>query len=216
METLKVENGKLIIPQGITIFDRKSYMDKDRKWIKYRELITTVILPESITAIGKQAFDGFKNLKSLFIPNTVKSIGEVSFRDCVSLKELFIPASVENIDKNAFFCCSALESISVENGNSHYDSRNDCNAIIETATNELIKGGNFTIIPSTIERIRHSAFMNCSKLTEIVIPESVQFIGDAAFWNCKNLKKLCIMNPHVQIGMNAFYGTPFEKDYRQE
>ena len=214
MEKFEVQNGKLIFPQGITKLDKESYHDYNTRHDSIaRESVTTVVIPESVIEIGDYAFDGFKGLKSLLIPHSVKSIGESAFRDCVSLKELFIPASVETIADDAFFCCSALESIVVEEGSKNYDSRDNCNAIIETATNKLIQGCNTTVIPSTVEEISHSAFMNCSTLKEIIIPESVQSVGDAAFMNCVNLEKMKIMNPHVQIGANAFYGTPYAEEY---
>ena len=209
MEKFRIENGELIFPQGITKVDKNIFRnDKGGDYAFEREAVTTVFIPESVTEIGQQAFDGFKNLKKLSIANSVKSIGDVAFRDCISLKELFIPVSVETIAEDAFFCCSALESIIVEEGNPNYDSRNDCNAIIETATRKLIQGCNNSIIPSTVEAISHSAFMNCASLEEIDIPNSVQSIGDAAFWGCSNLKTLRINNSHVQIGMQAFYDTP--------
>ncbi len=217
MDNFQVKNGELIFPIGIKKVEKASFRDKiNHVNIIDPKLVTTVVIPESVTEICSLAFDGFKNLKTLSIANSVKSIGECAFRDCISLRELSIPASIETIADDAFFCCSALESIMVDEGNTHYDSRNNCNAIIETATNKLIQGSNNTVIPSTVEVIDHSAFMNCASLKEIEIPESVQVIGDAAFWDCESLKTLSIKNPQVLIGMNAFYGTPYAEDYNPQ
>lgn len=215
MNSFKVLNGELLFPLGISKIDEESFIDEDSLGLRIdRDSVTSIIIPESVTEIGPLAFDGFKQLEKLSIANSVKSIGECAFRDCISLRDLFIPASVEYIAEDAFFCCSSLVSIIVDGGNSHYDSRNNCNALIETATNKLIQGSNTTIIPPSVEVISHSSFMDCISLERIEIPQSVTSIGPAAFWGCKNLKALSFENPAVQIGDSAFKDTPYEDEYK--
>ena len=100
----------------------------------------------------------------------------------------------------------SLVSIVVENGNSKYDSRNDCNAIIETASNTLIQGCNNTIIPSNVTSIGWGAFQFCSKLVSITIPNGVTSIGGYAFYHCSGLTSITIPNSVTSIEECAFYG----------
>lgn len=85
---------------------------------------------------------------------------------------------------------SSLTSIVVDAGNKVYDSRENCNAIIETETNLLVKGCNKTIIPKSVTKIASSAFQGCTGLTSVVIPEGVKEIGWDAFKGCTGLTSI--------------------------
>ena len=135
----------------------------------------------SVVAIDKEAFSGCSDLTSVIIPNSVTSIGEHAFDNCI-----------------------ALESIIVEEGNDVYDSRNNCNAIIETGTNKLLYGCKNTVIPNSVLTIGQSAFSGCSKLTSIDIPNSVTSIGESAFYICGDLTSVSIPNGVTSIGSAAF------------
>ena len=136
----------------------------------------------------------------------MKSIGEGAFMYCDSLSSITIPNSVTSIGYEAFSSCSSLTSIVVKNGNAYYDSRNNCNAIIETATNTLIAGCQNTIIPNSVTSIGDEAFYYCSKLTSITIPNNVTSIGDWAFSGCSSLISITIGNSVTSIGESAFNG----------
>ncbi len=140
------------------------------------------------------------------IPNDVTSIGYWSFYDCSGLTSVTIPRSVTEIGRNAFMNCSGLTSIVVENGNSKYDSRNNCNAIIKTESNELLYGCNNTIIPSDVTSIGSSAFSGRSSLTSVTIPNSVTSIGDKAFQECTGLTSVTIPNSVTFISSFTFDG----------
>ena len=113
--------------------------------------------------------------------------------------------SVTSIGDYAFRGCSGLTSIKVDSGNSVYDSRANCNAIIETATNTLIIGCKNTIIPNSVTSIGKGAFWGCRGLTSVNIPNSVTEIGEGAFDECTGLTSLTIGNSVTSIGLFAFY-----------
>ena len=174
-----------------------------------------VVIPEkvyvgstelTVTSIGAGAFSGCSNLTSVTIPEGVINIGGGAFSGCSGLTSVTIPEGVTSIGDYAFRDCSGLTSISVESGNPVYDSRNNCNALIETATNTLIAGCNNTIIPKGVTSIGNNAFLGCSGLTSVTIPEGVINIYGGAFAGCSNLSSVTIPEGVINIGAGAFVG----------
>ena len=134
----------------------------------------------------------------------VVCIGDGAFYKCSNLTSVSIPNSVTKISVSAFQNCTYLTSIKVEKDNPTYDSRNNCNAIIETATNTLVTGCKNTTIPESVTSIGGSAFQDCISLTSINIPINVHKIGDYAFTNCCYLTSITIPNNVTRIGFYAF------------
>jgi hypothetical protein len=163
------------------------------------------VIPNSITCIGGSAFDNLYSIQSIIIPSSVTHIDLGAFFGCSGLSSIVIPSSVESIGDGAFGCCQGLSSIIVDSGNSHYDSRNNCNAIVETSSNTLLFGCKNTIIPSSVTSIGPSAFDRCHGLTSIEIPTSVTSIGDSAF-NHTGLSSIVIPESVNRIGYDAFWG----------
>ena len=152
--------------------------------------MTELTLPNSVTSIGGNAFEGCSGLTELTLPNSVTSIGDCAFYGCTGLTELILPNSVRSIGDIAFTYCSGLEKITVESGNSCYDSRDNCNSIIDTEFNTLIVGCKNSVIPNSVTSIGYYAFYGCSGLTELTLPDSVASIGDGAFICCSDLSKI--------------------------
>ena len=191
--------------------------------------LTNIQLPKGVTSIGEWAFYNCESLKSINIPDGVKSIEHGTFEGCSnltnvqlsegltsidggvfsgceSLKSIKIPGSVTLIDVHAFEGTS-LSSIVVDSKNSVYDSRDNCNAIIETATNSLFIGCKKTVIPNSVTSIGDYAFQGCTGLTSIVIPDGVKSIGYDAFYGCTGLTSIEILNSLTSVGGNIFEGT---------
>ena len=160
--SLDTETGVLNISGTGEMTDYTS--SSSPSWYSHQESIASVTICDGITNIGKYAFYNCTNLTSVTIGNGVTSIGILAFKGC-----------------------NSLTSIVVDEENSVYDSREGCNAIIETATNTLVVGCKNSTIPNSVTSIGNYAFYGCSVLTSITIPNSVTSIGEDAFWNCYDL-----------------------------
>lgn len=200
-------SGNIVIPETISI----DY------WVDYRVTsigngafqdcsgLVSVTIPESVTIIDNEAFWGCSSLTSVSIPESVTNIGDCAFRACTSLTSVTIPSSVESIGAGAFQYCRDLTSIKVDLGNSKYDSRNGCNAIIETESNMLIAGCINTVIPNTVKIIGIGAFSGFDNLTSVTIPEGVEIIYGNAFEGCCSLTSVTIPE-----GVTDIYGYAFK------
>ena len=167
--------------------------------------LTSVIVPNA-TYFENQCFSYCAKLKSInsktdgvcILPSGTITIGTSAFQGCSSIKSITIPNSVTSIGDSAFRECS-LTNITIDSGNTKYDSRDNCNAIIETATNTLILGCQNTIIPNSVTSIGNAAFTNGD--TSVIIPNSVTSIGAYAFEMFYANKK--IINVTIGTGVNS-------------
>ena len=212
LTSIELSNNIVAIKQGV---------------FEYCKGLTSITIPNSVTRIGQDAFYQCTGLSSvnignnvneidpgafmdcsgmtsITIPNSVTSIGNYAFWGCSGLTSITIPNSVMSIGSDAFYGCDNLISIVVEEGNPTYDSRDNCNAIIKTASNSLFIGCQNTNIPISVTSIDEGAFRNCTGLTSITIPSSVTFIGGSAFFGCNGLTSITIPNSVTSIGEYAF------------
>ena len=166
-----------------------------------------LVIPNSVNTIEASAFHtcyGFDG--TLILGSGVTSIGAWAFNSCDGLTGVLnIPSNVASIGEDAFVYCK-FDGIVVDPENPNYDSRNDCNAIIETSINELIAGCKNAVIPNTVTAIGDNAFKGITGMNSIEIPDSVVSIGDNAFAFCFDLAgDLVIPNSVTHIGESAFF-----------
>ena len=166
--------------------------------------LTSVKMGENVTSIGEFAFENCQSLSAITIPDKVQTIGTYAFTKCTSLTSIAIPENVTSINWNILSYCNALSSIIVSEQNTTFDSRDNCNAIIETATNTIIATCTQSTIPTTVTSIGDCAFYGRADLTHITIPDQITTIGIAAFRDCKSLESVVIGDNLKIIDESAF------------
>ena len=164
--------------------------------------ITSVVIPNGVTTIGKGAFASQQRLTSITIPNTVTSIGENAFNDCIALASITIPNSVTKIDRQAFANCSNLRTITIPNSVTSIGDRTFFSSGLQSIT-----------WPSSVTKIQTNdsygqvgMFGNCRNLQTVIIPEGVTEIGDFAFRGCTALQSITLPSTIEKIGEGAFDG----------
>ena len=165
--------------------------------------LQSVTIPAGVTKINDYAFNGCSELASVTLQEGLLEIGIGSFAEC-ALTSISIPASVTSMG-SAFVSCP-LENITIAPGNTHYDSRNDCNAIIETAENLLVVGAKNSTIPDGVVTIGSSAFQG-TDIASITLPASVDEIQAHAFKGCTQLTSFTLPNTVTTVGDDVFVGS---------
>ena len=172
------------------------------------ETVTWEGITYTVTAIKGHALYNKNTLVELIVSNTVRTIGDYALWECENLRSIYIGSAVQSIDRCLVYECYNLESLEVHPDNPYYDSRGDCNAIIETATGSLIYGCKNTVFPDDITELDESAFYGITGPEHIVIPNSVTKIGHNAFYRTKGVKSIVLGSGVVDMEHNPFCYLP--------
>ena len=186
------------------------------------ELVTDLVIPDSVTSIGGSAFSGCTGLTSVTIPDSVTSIGKSTFYGCTGLTSVTIPDSVTSIGDYAFNRCSAdlmficnpgscAETYAINNGYATYYPKFKYTVLDDgtAAVTKYLDTRTEFAIPSTyqgkpVTAIGDWLFLNNSSITSVTIPDSVTHIGRGAFYSCVELKTVTMGNGVTEIGESAF------------
>ena len=189
------------LPESLTVLDNGAF---DRCGL----LCDSIVIPPLVTTIGERAF-AYCQIPSVVISEGVTTIKRGAFSSC-PIGALHVPSTLVSISpennaygEGAFHNCSRLQSITVDEANPIYDSRGNCNALIETATNTLLKGCKNTVIPDDITIIGHNALLSINELNAIIIPNSVERLETSAFSGCNSLTTITLPSNISYIGVGA-------------
>lgn len=173
--------------------------------------LTSISLPDSLRSIGYSAFRGCSKLEAITIPQNVEKVSGSAFFNCRNLKSVtvlgsFLPyfsgcyfissitigKNLQEFDDEAFLECKHIKSIVVDENNPFYDSRNNCNALIETGSDTLLLACNSTKIPEGIKHISERAFSDCGRIKTLSLPSSLETIKRLP----ENVKKIIVPKGH--------------------
>lgn len=172
--------------------------------------LKTVIVSDSVTSIGRNAFEGCTGLTSVTIPDSVTSIGQNAFEGCTGLTSVTMGNGVTSIAQEAFYNCESLTSVHITDIASwcaiEFDNYRYYANPLRYAHNLYLNGALVTevVIPNSITSISNSAFYNCTNLTSVTIPNSVTSIGGYAFYGCTGLTNITIPDSVTSIGYSTF------------
>ena len=187
-----------IMAEGIRTLHVKSTVEYEGKVYTVREIET-------------KGFSGCNNVEEVVIDSGIGRICKDAFTDCANLRRVRIPSTVFDISASIFGGDPRLESIVVAPDNQCYDSRDNCNAIIDKEERKLVSACKNTVVPRGVEVIGADAFNNCYGLTSLTVTEGVKEIGVKAFENCKELRNIELPGSLKQIGWGAFVNTGIER-----
>lgn len=200
------ELESIVVEPGNPVFDSRSNCNAIIETATNKLLVgcKTTTIPEGVTCIESGAFSYCGGPKTISLPSSLLSIANHAFLGCDSLTSLAIPANVNKIGLGITNGCYSLTSLSVDPKNAYYDSRGDCNAIIEKSSGKLIAGSNRSTVPDGVTEIETNAFSDLHGLSSIIIPSSVKSIGSSAFSGCVGLKTITLPSSLDNIGSFAF------------
>ena len=178
------------------------------------KLVTSLTIPDGVTAIPSYAFLDCAWLTELNIGIGVTSIGNSAFRDCVGLTSIAIPDSVTSIGGDAFHGCTGLTNATIDNSTTSigYNAFAGCSGLTKIAGSSKVASSiakqcssmAFEVDITSGTSIENSAFSGCVGLTNVTIGNSVTSIGGYSFSDCTMLTSVTIGNNITSISSSAF------------
>ena len=204
--------------------DKENFIiDENGVLTGYKGYKTFVKIPDTVKAIGDNAFKNNDMIRNIYIPDSVTSIGENAFYDCDQLTSVFIPDSVTSVGSSCFYSCNNLtyaklpQNMDVVSSNMFYECKKLETVVfgmnVTEIENQAFEGCNKLVnikLPENLTEIRPSAFSCCKSLTEITIPKSLtdcNSYGDGIFYGCSNLKTINFEKGITRIPAFLFHGT---------
>ena len=190
-----LKTGEIIVPQ-VAVIEGKEYIVTAicESAFLYKDKITSIVLPNTVTSIGDHAFGACSQLSSITLSASLTNIGSAAFSSCSGLTSIAIPNSVTSIGEYAFAGCTGLTAVKLP----------DALDEISTGSFSLCTTLTSLAFPKTLKSIGSEAFYNCTGLISLHLPNSLTTIGDHAFFNCSNLAVIAIPNTLESIGNEAF------------
>lgn len=183
--------------------------------------ITSVVIPDTVTALASKCFQHWAFLESVDIPSSVTIIGEYAFSECNYLKSIELTGNIKKLEKNTFWYCIRLEDVTLPNtlesiGSSCFQACRNLKTInipygvtsIGSYAFYECKSLTSIELPATLSKIENSCFRDCTSLSNVIIPEGVTEIESSAFRGCNQLTDLTIPDSVVSIDRYAFEGVP--------
>ena len=205
---------EIVVPKGITTLTKNTFagctsvtrltlsIPHIQEWFtSIKSQITELILGEGVLTLGDGAFYEFRNVREITLPSSLYAIKANAFKSWDALTSITLPANLAEISPLAFTSCTNLDVIKVDERNTLFDSRGNCNAVIETATNKLVLGCSETVIPNSVTEIGYRAFYG-TDLRSVNIPANVSKINAEAFNYCGQLESITVASG------NATYSSP--------
>ena len=172
----------------------------DASAFEYCRGLTSLTLPNSLKEIRKRAFHGCTGLTSLTLPNSITAIGVNVFKDCTGLTSLTLPNSLKEIRDNTFCGCTGLTSLMLPNPLEVPDTLFALGLAVCTIWTELTS----PTLPNSLKEIPYQAFRGCRGLTSLALPDGIVMICDQAFYGCIGLTSVTLPNSLTTLGKNAF------------
>ena len=183
-------------------------------------ICTKIILPPTITVIGKAAFREFMNVKEIVLPPQLEEIKSSTFAQCTSLETVVLPEGLKSIGEHAFLNCKALTALALPSsvtfiGSHAFDQTSIKELVLPEGMNVIPQGACANMrklqnisIPSAVTQIEGNAFAYCERLSEVVLPPHLLSIGNAAFQGCASLTQISLPQQVQVINVQAFSECP--------
>lgn len=196
----RADNYASIYGDGDDVFydDSANFIIKDGVLVKYTGWQPFVEIPDTVTAIGDEAFLNNKTMIHVLIPDSVTSIGESAFEGCTSLLSVSIPDSVESIGKSAFEGCTSLGYAYLPN-NVKY-------TVIESSLFRECSVLKEIELPDSIIKIGARAFEECHLLEQVIFNEKITLIDYEAFKDCESITDLVLPQYVTELEWESFAG----------